>query len=141
MRFHVEFSHTDMGGVMFFGRYLELAHRAYEHFVEQQLGVDWNEWFNNAEWIIPIRALHVDYLNPLRGGSEGEIQTCVVKVGSSSFTHTYTFLAEGKNCAVVSLTSVFVEKKRFGKIPIPLSLRQALEKHRATSSPKSEAER
>jgi YbgC/YbaW family acyl-CoA thioester hydrolase len=140
MRFHVEFSHTDMGGVMFFGRYLELAHRAYEDFVQQHLGVDWNEWFNNAQWIVPIRALHVDYLNPLRGGSEGEVQAQIVKVGTSSFTHTYTFLSEGKNCAVVSLTSVFVEKSRFGKIPIPASLRQALENRSLASSSKSEAD-
>ncbi len=128
MRFRVEFSHTDMGGVMFFGRYLELAHRAYEDFVQEQLGVDWNEWFNNPEWIVPVRALHVDYLQPLRGGSEGEIQTRVVKVGTSSFSHSHTFLSEGKDCAVASLTSVFVEKNRFGPIPIPAPLREALAK-------------
>ena len=134
MHFQVEFSHTDMGGVMFFGRYLELAHKAYEDFVQQQLGVDWNEWFNNAEWIVPIRALHVDFLQPLRGGSEGEVQADIVEVGTSSFTHTYTIRSEMKSCAVIRLTSVFVEKKRFSKIPIPESFRQALQKHRLTSS-------
>ncbi len=125
---------------MFFGRYLELAHRAYENFVRERLSVDWNEWFNNAEWIVPVRALQVDFLKPLRGGSEGEIQTRVMKVGTSSFTHTYTFLSEEKRCAVVSLTSVFVEKKDFGKIPIPASLRQALEEQRLGSSSTLEPE-
>lgn len=137
MRFQVEFSHTDMGGVMFFGRYLELAHRAYEDFVQLQLGVDWNEWFNNAEWIVPIRALHVDFLQPLRGGSQGEVQADVVEVGTSSFTHTYTILSEGRSCAVIRLTSVFVERKRFSKIAIPESFRRALEKLQLTSDSRS----
>ncbi|MGH7939091.1 MAG: acyl-CoA thioesterase, partial [Bryobacteraceae bacterium] len=90
MRFPIEFAHTDMGGVMFFGRYLELAHRAYEDLVCHGLGMEWEDWFNNPDWIVPIRALNIEYLSPLRGGSECEIQARVERSGESSFTHTYT---------------------------------------------------
>jgi YbgC/YbaW family acyl-CoA thioester hydrolase len=127
MRFQVEFAHTDMGQVMFFGRYLELAHRAYEDFVREELGVDWQEWFANPEWLVPIRALQVEYLAPLSGGSEGEIRVRVDKVGNSSFTHAYTFFSQGETAAVVTLTSVFVDKKTFRAIPIPAKVREALQ--------------
>ncbi|HEY2799619.1 MAG TPA: thioesterase family protein [Chthoniobacterales bacterium] len=125
----MEFAHTDMGGVMFFGRYLELAHRAYEDLVCHGFGIEWQNWFDNPNWIAPIRALNVEYLSPLRGGSECQIQVRVKKSGGSSFTHTYTFVSDGKDVAVVSLTSVFVDKKSFRKIPIPGPVRKALEEY------------
>lgn len=117
--FEVEFAHTDMGGVIFFGRYIELAHRAYEYLVRQQLNLDWATWFDNPDWLVPVRALTVDYLRPLRGGAAGEIQPRVEKIGRSSFTHSYTFLSQGNEAAIVRMTSVFVDRTTFRKISIP----------------------
>jgi 1,4-dihydroxy-2-naphthoyl-CoA hydrolase len=128
LKFTVAFDEADGEGVVFFGNYFRLAHRALEQFIPQ-LGIPWEEWFKNEEWAVPLRHVECDYLQPLRPGDEFTAHIHVSNVGESSVRFTYELRnAEGKPTAHLTTAHVFVARKTFKKAEIPQSVRERLER-------------
>jgi len=120
------FDEADGEGIVFFGNYFRLAHRALE-FHLPQIGIPWVTWFRHPEYGVPLRHVEADYMAPLRPGDTLNIEVGVTKLGDSSveFIHRFTH-ADGKPAATVRTVHVFVSRKTFYKVQIPEDIRGRL---------------
>lgn len=127
LKFTVAFDEADGEGIVFFGNYFRLAHRALEQFIPL-LGIPWEEWFKNAEWGVPLRHVEADYLQPLKPGDEFTVQIQVQEIGESSVHFAYEFRGQdGEPTARLKTSHVFVGRKTFKKVTIPASVRERLQ--------------
>lgn len=130
MRFTVAFDEADGEGIVFFGNYFRLAHRALEVFLPS-IQIPWPDWFKNAEWAAPLRHVEADYLMPLRPGEMFEVSVKVSEVGESSVSFSYEFHSPlGQPIAKIKTTHVFIDRKTMRKRPIPAAFRERLTAHR-----------
>jgi YbgC/YbaW family acyl-CoA thioester hydrolase len=128
LKWTVPFDEADGEGIVFFGNYFRLAHRALEHYLPE-LGIPWAEWFANEAWGVPLRHAEADYLRPLKPGDEFSVDVRVLEVGESSVHFAYEFLAkDGQAAARLKTSHVFVQRKNFQKHYVPPSLRERLER-------------
>lgn len=128
IKFTVAFDEADGEGIVFFGNYFRLAHRALEAYLPQ-VGIPWKEWFANKDWGVPLRHVEADYLLPLRPGETFNVVIRLAEMGESSVHFAYEFLnAEGNPAARVKTSHVFVERSNFRKLAIPPSIRDRLSK-------------
>lgn len=123
----VPFDEADGEGIVFFGNYFRLAHRALEHFLPQ-IGIPWKEWFASEEYGVPLRHTEADYMQPLRPGDSLEVTVKIAKIGESSIDFTYEFRnGQSQPTAVLRTAHVFVSRTPMKKIPIPANIRANLE--------------
>lgn len=127
--FTVPFDEADGEGIVFFGNYFRLAHRALEQFLPS-IGIPWAEWFKNPDWGVPLRHVEADYLRPLRPGDQFEAKIVVSELGESSVHFGYEFLdLAGKPLARLTTSHVFVTRQGMKKTPVPSNVRARLEHH------------
>ena len=125
--FTVAFDDADSEGIVFFGNYFRLAHRALERWFPT-VGIKWSEWFEDGVYGVPLIHAEADYLSPLRPGQEFGVRLSVNRIGSSSVTFGYEFVApDGKPLARLKTAHVFIDRKSRAKTSIPDSLRARLE--------------
>jgi acyl-CoA thioesterase FadM len=114
----IPFHLADPAGIVFFGHVFSLAHQAYEQFISDQLGYTWTEWFQNPEWIVPIKQADAHYLHPLVAGQSCHMELHVTALSSTSFTLTSS-LSQQQVCCTVKTLHVFCRKATKHKMPIP----------------------
>lgn len=117
----VPFHLADPGGILFFGNVLTLVHQAFEHFVIDQLKYPWKEWFQNSEWIVPIRHAEVEYLQPIQSGQQCQIDMVMNSISHSSFTLNSTIYQNGV-CCIIKTVHVFCNRNTKEKMTIPVTL-------------------
>jgi YbgC/YbaW family acyl-CoA thioester hydrolase len=119
LKFTVPFDEADGEGIVFFGNYFRLAHRALEQYLPT-IGISWHDWFANKEWGVPLRHVEAEYLQPLRPGEEFTVGIHVEKIGTSTVVFAYEFAsARGEIAARLKTTHIFVERNTFQKREIP----------------------
>lgn len=125
-KYRVPFDEADAEGIVFFGNYFRLVHRAFEDFMPA-LGIPWEEWFKNPDWGVPLRHVESDYLKPLRPGMIFEVEIFVANIGETSVHFEYEVRDEsGATCAKLKTSHVFVTRPAMSKIKVPDSIRQRL---------------
>ncbi len=129
LKFQVAFDEADSEGIVFFGNYFRLAHRALEAWLPT-IGITWKEWFANSEWGVPLRHVEAEYFKPLRPGDEFQARLWVKEIGQSSIHFGYEFVSlEGVTLARLKTSHVCVSRPDMKKHLIPNSIRQRLTKH------------
>lgn len=127
MRFTVAFDEADAEGIVFFGNYFRLAHRALEAYLPS-IGIAWEEWFKNPSWGVPLRHAEADYLKPLRPGDVFDAKITITEIGENSVHFEFEFKSpEGQVLAKLKTSHVFVSRSTFSKYPVPESLRLRLD--------------
>lgn len=124
----IAFDEADGEGIVFFGNYFRLAHRALEQFLPQT-GIAWRDWFQNPEVAIPLRHVEADYAAPLRPGEVLQIVVEVSQLRENSVEFTYRMFSEKnteREIAIARTVHVFVDRKTFTKIAIPPVIRDCL---------------
>lgn len=123
----VAFDESDSAGIVFFGNYFRLAHRALEYFLPQ-IGITWERWFSSKEMGVPLRHVEADYMRPIRPGDHLQVLTQISAVGESSVEFNFEFqLANAAPAARVRTVHVFVATEPFGKkIEIPSDIKTLL---------------
>lgn len=121
---HFHFNECDPAGIFYFANVPNLCHRTYESWLNS-LQADWSHWFNNKDWIIPIKNCSVDYLSPMPAGAPFSIHLSLEQMSQSSFTtHYCAFHPETKiNYFKANIVHVFADKKTFRKTSIPENIR------------------
>jgi acyl-CoA thioesterase FadM len=114
----VPFHFADPAGILFFGHAFTLFHQAFESFVVHHLECPWAFWFQNQEWIVPIRLAEAEYLFPMRAGQDCQMELSVSTVATSSFT-LMTFFHQDKLCCTVKTVHVFCNRLNKQKMTIP----------------------
>ena len=130
----VKFSEVDMAGVVFFSRFFEYAHSAFEAFF-QHLGWSFAQVFDEGKWGFPLVHTEADFQAPARLGDRLTVEMTVAALSESSFTMRYAISApDGKPVASVLTSHVWVAPATFKKTTIPEEVRAKLETYHREST-------
>ena len=122
----IRLQHTDGAGIVFFARFFELAHAAYEDFLDA-LGHPLPADLAGSAIILPIVHASSDYRALLRLGERVRIEIEVREVKSRSFTLGYRFVKEdGTEAAVLTTVHVAVDTATAHSAALPADLAAAL---------------
>lgn len=122
----IRLQHVDGAGVVFFARFFELAHLAYEHMLES-LGHALPADLGRAALILPIVHAESDYRASLRMGERVRVELSVRAVKSRSFTLDYLVRKEdGAEAAQLSTVHVAVDTATGKATRLPEELAAAL---------------
>ena len=124
----IQFSETDLAGVVHFSNYFRMMEEV-EHafFRSPGLSVVMSHEALEIGW--PRVSAACEYFGPLRFEDEVELVMRVTKVGEKSFNYEVEFLWEGRRVALGKMTSVCCEMLDQGmrSIRIPDGVRRKLE--------------
>ena len=84
------FSQVDAGGVIFCSRLIDLAHEAYEAFLDE-LEFSINYIISSTEFLIPIVSVTAEFKKTMRLGDTFEIEIIPKQKGNHSFQIDYMF--------------------------------------------------
>jgi YbgC/YbaW family acyl-CoA thioester hydrolase len=122
----VRLQHTDAAGVVFFVRFFELAHVAYEELLDA-IGQPIPQDMPGATYIIPIVHAEADYRASLRVGDRVAIEAVVSRLRGRSFTVDYTITkVDGAPAGTVRTVHVVVDPKTGKAMTMPEALRAGL---------------
>jgi acyl-CoA thioester hydrolase/1,4-dihydroxy-2-naphthoyl-CoA hydrolase len=121
----IPFQMADPAGILFFGNAFSLFHLAFEHFIQERMECSWPFWFQNPEWIVPIKHAQADYIKPIVAGSMCQIDIVIAAVTHSSFTLTST-LQQIHLCCSIETVHIFCSRPAMQKMAIPSPLRARL---------------
>lgn len=121
------FQLSDAAGIVFFGHIFSLSHEVYEQFIQEKLGITWDDWFKNKDWMIPIKQTHANYFAPLLAGLWYQVHLELKQMTNSSFTLVYRFYRENVEHCQVETLHVFCNRDTRKKEPIPEEIREKLE--------------
>ncbi len=123
----IRLQHTDGAGVVFFARFFELAHVAYEDFLET-IGEPLPADLAAAPILYPIVHAESDYRAMLRLGDRLRIELAVEAIKSRSFELAYRFVApSGDEAALLKTVHVAVDKQTGRSTRLPEALSAALQ--------------
>ncbi len=131
MRISVRFQHVDAAGVVFFARFFEYVHEAYEGFL-QTIGSPLSDVLREQVWAAPLKHVEADYFRALRLGDELDVQLVAAQVDGSFLTLGWRLVVSPKPSAthvvaVVQSTHAFVSPGNFERTQIPDVILQAVE--------------
>ncbi len=120
------FRDADPAGVLFFARYLALAHDAYEEFMTSR-GMMFREQLEEKGLLWPVIHAESDHRIALRLGDKTAIQVSVAEVTRRTFTIAYEFRTpEGEVAARCRTVHAAVDRKTGRAIHLPEHLAAAL---------------
>ena len=126
LHFTVAFDDTDCEGIVFFGNYFRMAHRALERYLPL-IGIPWADWFKNTEFGVPLRHVEADYSAPLSAGDDFLVKITIKEIGNSSVHFNYEFSTPtGVPVSRLVTSHVFVDRKKRAKTEIPAPIRDRL---------------
>ncbi len=131
---HVRFGDVDGAGIVYYPRFFNYFHVAFEEFFGRVAGVPYDQMLYKERVGFPTVHVETDFGVPLRHGDAIDVEMTVSRIGKSSFVSTYRVLRGGKLCARAEITTATVNLDRMEAIPIPDRYRAALEKIREDTS-------
>lgn len=99
--FAVAYADTDAGGIVYHGRYIEIAERA-------RMDVLRDIRFPDGDVGFVIRDLSIRYIKPLFLFDRFVVETTVVKLGVASLSVEQKFVKDGDICAILSGTAAYI---------------------------------
>ncbi len=126
-RHTARFFEIDRAGIVFFGRFYEYAHAAFEELLTAALGHS-EALFKDLGFGMPLVHSEADYKAPVFMGDRLLIDVEVERIGEKSMTFRYTISGEqdGRLRAVVRLVHAFVDLRTFRPIPAAPALLEGL---------------
>lgn len=99
--FAVAYADTDAEGIMYHGRYIEIAERARSNWSRGVKIPDGDTGF-------VVRELNIKYMRPLLLNDEFIVQTQPVKIGAASMTIEQKFVKGNEICAIINITIAYL---------------------------------
>ncbi|MCB0391317.1 MAG: thioesterase family protein [Bdellovibrionales bacterium] len=121
------FSLSDPAGIVFFQKVFDIAHQVLEDFIKQS-DIGWDNWFNNLHWAAPLVHCESQFIFPLISGENIEVDLSLLKLGETSVSFSFAFRQGNIECCIVKTSHVFIKKDTKEKIPIPILIRNVLDK-------------
>lgn len=100
--FSVAFADTDLQGIMYHGRYIEVAERARTNWSKDVVVPDGDLGF-------VIRGLDIKYKHPLRLNDNFIVETKTIKIGNASMTIEQKFVKDDLICAIMNITIAYLD--------------------------------
>ena len=124
----INFYDCDPAGILFYARLFEISHSVYEDMINS-FNLKKNYWIND-EFVVPIIKTDGAYFKPLRAGEVVTINLTVTNRKENSFELTYEWMDKsGELAAKARTVHVFVDKKKWVKIPLQDAIVKGLESH------------
>ena len=124
----INFFDCDPAGILFYAKLFEINHSVYEQLIES-FKLKKNYW-QNDEIVVPIIKTDGAYFKPLKAGETISINLTVTLRKENSFELTYEWIdSTGELAAKARTVHVFVDKKKWVKIPIYDEIVKGLESH------------
>lgn len=101
-KFSVAYADTDAGGIMYHGRYIEIAERARMNW----LGKNARPVATDVGLV--IRNLSIQYMRPLFLADEFVVETNVTAVGAASVSVEQKFVKNNEICAILTGTAAYL---------------------------------
>ena len=109
--FSIAYSDTDAGGIVYHGRYIEIAERAR---MEMLRGIE----LPAEDKGFVVRELSIKYMHPLHLADDLIVETEIVNVGGASMDLQQKFVHDDTVCAIMSVKVVFIDDAmRVKRIP------------------------
>lgn len=99
--FSIAYADTDAEGIVYHGRYIEIAERAR---MQMLRGITLPD--GDIGWV--IRELNVRYLSPLRLADEFVVVSQIVKFGAASMQIEQKFVKDDIICAIINVTVAYI---------------------------------
>ncbi|MCG9127131.1 acyl-CoA thioesterase [Candidatus Poribacteria bacterium] len=101
----IEFSDTDMAGIVHFTRFFVFM-ESVEHEFLRSLGTSVSTTIDGNEIGWPRLTASCEYLSPLRFEDEVDIRLSIKKIGTKSITYLFQFTLDGRDVARGEVTTV-----------------------------------
>jgi len=100
--FSVAFADTDLQGIMYHGRYIEIAERA---------RTNWSKDIKvpDGDFGFIVRELNIKYKNSLRLNDNFRVETRPVKIDGAFMTIEQKFVKDETVCAIMNITIVYLD--------------------------------
>lgn len=99
--FTIAYADTDAGGIVYHGRYIEIAERAR---MDMLVGTEWV----SGDVGFVVRDLKTRYIQPLVLGDKIFIETCITELGAASLSFEQKFVKDGKIYAILMGTAAYI---------------------------------
>jgi 4-hydroxybenzoyl-CoA thioesterase len=126
---------VDRAGILYYPRFLNYFHIAFEEFFERALGVPYPRLIEDERIGFPMVHLEVDFRRPLTYGDAARVGVRVLKVGRTSVEFAYEVRSRktGEVTTSAKGTTVAVNLDTFRPIPVPEPYRGMFEARVATA--------
>jgi YbgC/YbaW family acyl-CoA thioester hydrolase len=127
IKHRVQFSETDMAGIVHFSNYFRLMEEV-EHAFFRSIGMSVVMQHDGMHIGWPRVSANCEYIGPARFEDEIELILRVSRLGEKSFTFEVDFVLEGRKIAIGKITSVCcrIETGGMKSIAIPTALREKI---------------
>lgn len=99
--FAIAYADTDAGGIVYHGRYIEIAERARMNWLHGVAAASGDIGF-------VIRELNVKYIRPLKLGDELTVESVITHVGAASLSIEQKFVRDGEIYAILNGTAAYI---------------------------------
>ncbi len=99
--FAIAYADTDAGGIVYHGRYIEIAERARMNWLHGMAAADGDVGF-------VIRELNIKYIRPLKLGDELTVESVITHVGAASLSIEQKFVRDGEIYAILGGTAAYI---------------------------------
>ena len=99
--FAIAYADTDAGGIVYHGRYIEIAERA-------RMDVLRGIKYPDGDIGFVVRDLNIRYIKPLFLADTVVVETAVTKLGAASLGVEQKFVKNGEICAILSATAAYI---------------------------------
>ena len=120
LKIRVNYSDTDAGGVVYYGKYLTWFEIGRTEFLREH-GCSFNDYVKKG-FLCPVVHVEVDYKGKVEYDDEIVVETKLGKIGNSSVEFLYRVLNKGKE--VVSGKTVNVFLKEWKPVNVPDEIRK-----------------
>lgn len=100
-KFSIAYADTDAGGIVYHGRYIEIAERARMNWMRGRFAVPGDLGF-------VVRELSVKYITPLRLGDDIVVRSEIKKIGAASMTIEQNFVKDDCICAIINVNVAYL---------------------------------
>lgn len=99
--FAIAYADTDAGGIVYHGRYIEIAERARMDILR---GIK----FPDGDVGFVVRDLSIRYVHPLFLSDTVIVETAVTKLGAATLSVEQKFVKDGVICAILTGTAAYI---------------------------------
>ena len=99
--FSIAYADTDAGGIVYHGRYIEIAERARMQWLRGRFAAAGDLGF-------VVRELSIKYMRPLKLGDDIVVESHIVNRGAASMNIEQKFVKDGDVYAIINLTVAYL---------------------------------
>ncbi|MDE6477883.1 MAG: thioesterase family protein [Alphaproteobacteria bacterium] len=99
--FSIAYADTDAGGIVYHGRYIEIAERARMKWMRGAVPAGDDIGF-------VIKSLAIDYIRPLRLGDDFVVESRMTKLGAASLNVEQKFVKDGDVYAILTASVAYI---------------------------------